>query len=110
VRVSLAEQSEGWKQRSLFERQWVIRDFRKTAGMPAEEWLTGLGRIEDSLAKGDGAALILPFDRLAGYYSHLAELAKGYERNPAKLEESLRHVNTWKDEVERLAELMPGRE
>ena len=110
VRNSWAEQSEGWKHRSLFERQWVIRDFRKTAGMPAEEWLTGLSRLEAGLAKGEGAVLRLPFDKLAGYYRHLAEMAKGYERDPAKLAESLRQVNTWKDEVERLAELMPGRE
>jgi hypothetical protein len=78
--------------------------------MPAEEWLTWLSRLELGLAHGEGAILHLPFDRLAGYYSHLAELAKGYERNPAKLEESLRQVNAWKHEVERLAELMPDRE
>jgi hypothetical protein len=39
VRKTLQEQSDGWKHRSLFERQWVIRDFKKTAGMPVEEWL-----------------------------------------------------------------------
>ena len=108
VHATLAQQVEEWKHRSLFERQWVIRDFRKTSGMPAEEWLTGLGRLEQGLANGEGASLRLPLDKLAGYYGHLAALATGYERNPAKLEDSLRHVNGWKDEVERLAGSIAG--
>jgi NAD(P)-dependent dehydrogenase (short-subunit alcohol dehydrogenase family) len=102
VRVTLKEQSDGWKSRSLFERQWVIRDFKKTAGMPAEEWLSKLEQLRDTL-RGDGAITALPLDKLAGYYEHLAELAEGYEKDKTKLEENLRHVNGWRDEVQALA-------
>jgi NAD(P)-dependent dehydrogenase (short-subunit alcohol dehydrogenase family) len=104
VRVTLKEQSEGWKSRSLFERQWVIRDFKKTAGRSAEEWLEMLRQLEDDLRHG----LISrpPLEKLAGYYNHLAELAKGYEKDPAKLEENLQHVYGWRDEVEALARVI----
>lgn len=105
VLVTLKEQSDGWKSRSLFERQWVIRDFKKTAGMPIEEWLSSLEGLEESL-RGDGAITSLPLDKLAGYYEHLAELAKGYEKDAAKLEENLRHVYRWRDEVEELMKLL----
>ena len=105
VYVTLKEQSEGWKSRSLFERQWVIRDFKKSAGMPVEEWLSGLERLRESL-RGDGAVTALPLEKLAGYYEHLAELAKGYEKDKAKLEENLRHVYGWRDEVKGLKELL----
>ena len=101
VYVTLKEQSDGWKSRSLFERQWVIRDFKKTAGMPVEEWLSKLKQLQESL-RGEGNIASLSLDRLAGYYEHLAELAKGYERDQAKLEENLRHVYSWRDEVTRL--------
>jgi hypothetical protein len=86
----------------LFERQWVVRDFRKTAGLPAEEWLEALKRLEQGL-QGEGALIIPPLDRLAGYYHHLGELAKGYEKDPVKLQENLSHVYGWKEEVEALA-------
>ncbi|HMN59022.1 MAG TPA: SDR family oxidoreductase [Anaerolinea sp.] len=102
VLVTLREQAAGWKKRSLFERQWVIRDFKKTAGMPVEEWLPVLERLEMDL-QGEGAISRPPLEKLAGYYEHLADLAKGYEKDPAKLEESLRHVYAWRDEVEQLA-------
>ncbi len=105
VRMTLKEQSEGWKKRSLFERQWVIRDFKKTAGMPVEEWLSALERLERDL-QGEGAIPAPPLGKLAGYYAHLAELAQGYEKDAAKLEENLRHVHGWRDEVEQLARLI----
>jgi NAD(P)-dependent dehydrogenase (short-subunit alcohol dehydrogenase family) len=104
VRVTLQEQSEDWKHRSLFERQWVLRDFRKTAGMPVEEWLETLRQLQANLQQGIGTRP--PLEKLAGYYEHLAELAKGYEKDPAKLEENLRHVYRWRDEVNELATLI----
>lgn len=99
---TLKEQSDGWKNRSLFERQWVIRDFKKTAGMPAQEWLDVLRQLQDDLEHG-----ILshpPLEKLARYYEHLAELAKGYEKDPLKLQDNLRIVYGWRDEVVELAE------
>jgi NAD(P)-dependent dehydrogenase (short-subunit alcohol dehydrogenase family) len=104
VLVTLKEQSDDWKRRSLFERQWVLRDFRKTAGMPVEEWLESLRQLEDNLARG--VVSRPPLAKLAGYYEHLAELAKGYEKDPKKLEENLRHVYRWRDEVDELAKLI----
>jgi NAD(P)-dependent dehydrogenase (short-subunit alcohol dehydrogenase family) len=105
VLVTLREQSDGWQSRSLFERQWVIRDFKKTAGMPVEEWLLSLERLEKSLGS-DGAITMLPLEKLAGYYEHLAELAKGYEKDAQKLEENLRHVYRWRDEVKSLTQVL----
>jgi NAD(P)-dependent dehydrogenase (short-subunit alcohol dehydrogenase family) len=107
VERTLAEQSDGWRKRSLFERQWVIRDFKKTAGMPVEEWLTALSNLETNLQPSSAQQIPdLPLGRLAGYYNHLAELAKGFEKNAAKLEDNLRYVYGWKDEVEQLVKAL----
>lgn len=109
VRLTLQGQADGWKSRSLFERQWVIRDFRKTAGVPVEEWLERLRQLEEDLRlRGVAPYPPLPLAKLAGYYEHLAELAKGYEKDPIKLEENLRHVYRWRDEVNELVKLLDG--
>lgn len=105
VRNTLKEQSDSWKRRSLFERQWVVRDFKKTAGMPVEEWLSLLEWLEDALNSG-GTITHPPLEKLASYYEHLAELAKGYEKDAGKLEENLQHVYGWRDEVEELEEVL----
>ena len=36
VRGILSEQAAGWRERSFFERRWMVRDFRKRAGMPTD--------------------------------------------------------------------------
>jgi len=105
VLKTLKEQSEGWKKRSLFERQWVLRDFKKTAGMPVEEWLSTLERLVENLG-GEGVLTPPPLEKLAAYYEHLADLAKGFERDAAKLEENLRHVYRWRDEAAQLAKMI----
>jgi len=105
VSLTLREQSDDWKRRSLFERQWVIRDFKKTAGMSVEGWLDVLVRMGMCL-KEAGDITLPPLSMLAGYYIHLAELAKGYEKNAAKLEENLHHIYSWRDEVVELENLL----
>jgi hypothetical protein len=47
-----------------------------------------------------------PLEKLSGYYEHLADLAKGYEKDSAKLAENLRHVYGWRDEVQELAKML----
>jgi NAD(P)-dependent dehydrogenase (short-subunit alcohol dehydrogenase family) len=105
VRNTLQQQAADWRRRSLFERQWVIRDFKKAAGMSAEEWLDALAQLNSAL-DDQREVPCPPLAKLAGYYEHLAELAKGYEKDPVKLEDNLRHVYGWRDEVERLRALL----
>ena len=69
--------------------------------MPVEEWLETLRQLEEDLPRG--IVSHPPLKKLAGYYEHLAELAKGYEKDPRKLEENLRHVYRWRDEVNELS-------
>jgi hypothetical protein len=69
--------------------------------MPVEEWLERLRQLEEDLKRGVASSPPL-LTKLAGYYEHLAELAKGYEKDAAKLEENLRHVYGWRDEVNEL--------
>jgi hypothetical protein len=105
VHATLAEQSEGWRKRPFFERQWVFRDFKQNAGMPVEQWLELLGRLEGCLEARDFtalAALHAPVDQLAGYYAHLQQVAAGYEKDPKKLEEQLHIVRGWQDAAHRL--------
>jgi hypothetical protein len=83
----------------------VVRDCKKTAGMPVEEWLLALDSLEEGLRRGS-AAPCPPLDKLAAYYEHLADLAKGYEKDSAKLQENLRAVYGWRDEVADLEKMI----
>jgi hypothetical protein len=73
--------------------------------MPVEEWLSTLERLQKNI-HGEGAVMQAPLEKLAHYYEHLAELAKGYEKDSAKLEENLQHVYGWRDEVNALKKIL----
>ena len=109
VRQTLEQQAQGWQRRSIFERQWMLRDFKKNAGMPVEQWLDILSQLEHHLEardQTDTAAMHPPLERLAGFYTHLGELAKGYEKDQARLAEALTHIDSWIAEVDRLREVL----
>jgi len=109
VLTTLAEQSAGWQQRSLFERQWVIRDFKKYAGMPVEEWLDSLKKLENILSQNNLSALPtlrLPLEKLAGYYAHLEKVAAGYIKDPQERETNTRIVHSWQEAVDKLKQIL----
>ena len=102
---TLEEQSAGWKERSVFEYQWMLRSFRKQAGMPVEKWIEALKRLEQALESRDAvslSAIQTPLNLLAGFYANLYEMAKGYIKDPGQREEQLRIVQGWHEDVERL--------
>ena len=41
------EQYSGWMKRNVFERQWVLRDFKKTVGYSADQFLEIMKHIQD---------------------------------------------------------------
>jgi NAD(P)-dependent dehydrogenase (short-subunit alcohol dehydrogenase family) len=89
------EQSEGWKKRNLFERQWVSRDFKKTTGMSIDEMQTNLKTLGTNLKTGTTTEFIGPLNQLANYYSHQQKQLRGFEKNPQKLEENLKIIDRW---------------
>ena len=109
VREVLAEQSGGWKQRSVFEQQWLIRSFKKNAGMTLEEWLQTLDRLEQAAGTGssaDLAAIHAPLGALAGYYGYMFEIGKGYIKDPLEREKNLAIVRGWQSDADALGRLL----
>ena len=103
VMKTYLEQSEGWKKRNLFERQWVSRDFKKTTGLSIDEMQTTIKTLGNNLKiNASTVDFIEPLTQLAGYYLHQMEQLKGFEKNPKKLEENLKIINSWVEDVKTL--------
>jgi hypothetical protein len=94
VLETFSEQADGWSKRNLFERQWVVRDFRKNTGMSVEEMSAALRQ----LAEGSGSMETLR--KLAGYYRHQEELLRGYEKDPAKVKKGAEAIASWIAEID----------
>ena len=105
VMKTYIEQSDGWKKRNLFERQWVSRDFKKNTGMSIAEMLTALKGIGSNLnRKVPLQDSIEVLEKLRDYYGHQQVQLKGFEKDPKKLQESLEIIDGWKTDIRLLLE------
>jgi hypothetical protein len=103
VLKTFMEQSEGWKKRNLFERQWVSRDFKKNTGFSIDEMQTILKALGDKLAPGtQKTEYIEAVNKVMVYYVHQQEQLKGFEKNPQKLAENLKVIDAWIEDAKAL--------
>ncbi len=101
VVATYAEQSKGWKERNLFQRQWVYRDFKKQTGMSVDEMAAELAAVAGSRSRtGLTRNSVDVLGKLSAYYRHQAELLRGFERDPKRLDEGLKEIQSWLDEIQ----------
>lgn len=97
------EQYNGWLSRNVFERQWVLRDFKKEVNRSAEQVRHEIKELQKHAEQGDAEAvrekksLLIS---LQGYYRHQHKLMLGYEKNAAKREENARIILGWIDDMQ----------
>jgi NAD(P)-dependent dehydrogenase (short-subunit alcohol dehydrogenase family) len=97
------EQYSGWLQRNLFERQWVLRDFKKTVAMPADAFQKLMSSILDLSEAGNFTAVVEhkpSFEKLKEYYTRQHKLLQNYEKNPEKLKENSQVILNWISELQ----------
>ena len=84
------EQYSGWMERNIFERQWVLRDFKKTVGYSADQFLEIMQHIESIILNENDeqiSSYFSHFEKLRMYYQRQYKLLQRYEKNPEKLKE-----------------------
>jgi hypothetical protein len=109
VKKTFVEQINGWSSRPIFERQWLIRDFKKLMGASTEYFLEIIKEFEYALESG-GISMTgikkLPLEKISSYYKHQIELLRGYEKDKNKVSEYTEIMNGWIKSVEELQELV----
>jgi NAD(P)-dependent dehydrogenase (short-subunit alcohol dehydrogenase family) len=102
IKNTFIEQVEGWSNRPLFERQWVMRDFKKHMGASPEFFLQSLKEFEKKILVKEIPVdnyKELPLEKIYSYYQHQIDLLKGYERNPVKVREYSDIMNGWLEAI-----------
>ena len=84
------EQYFGWMERNIFERQWVLRDFKKTVGYSADQFLEMMQHIESIILDQKDQQISTysaDFEKLKIYYQRQYKLLQTFEKNPEKRKE-----------------------
>jgi len=112
VKTALSGQVDGWLKRSLFERQWMLRDFKTHSGMSANDWLENLARLERTLEARDAASIAelnFPLNHLTQYFKHYRELARSNVKDQNVLSEQIQIISRWIDVADQLTALLSGK-
>jgi len=102
IRETFEKQYEGWKNRSVFERQWVLRDFRKHTNNTPEFYIDFFTNLEISVNKlhlSNDMAVKSNLVQLYKYWEHQIVLLKGYEKDKQKVLEYSDEMERWIKEI-----------
>lgn len=100
-------QYHGWLQRNLFERQWVLRDFKKRVGLPAEAVDNTLQTARNTLERGESPTLSPAlFAKLQAYWQHQYTLLQSFEKDPNQREAYGRQIQAWIADLQQLLDLL----
>ena len=97
------EQYSGWMERNIFERQWVLRDFKKTVGCSADQFLKIMEQIESAVLDKKNQDISLystNFKKLMMYYQRQYKLLQGFEKDPEKLKEHSKVLQHYIEDLE----------
>lgn len=109
LRKVFEEQYAGWLARNVFERQWVLRNFKKITGHAADEMQEQLTQAVAGVGAKDPAALprLAPLLRkLHVYYANQYGLLQGYEKDPGRLKEHSEVLQAWMRDIDHLLTLL----
>lgn len=103
--LTYMEQYKGWKAMNIFEKQWVLRDFKKVMALSAEQAGEKLKLLNNKIQNGNNNILFEEkafLERLKEYWKHQLKLLQGYEKNPKKLEENTLIIEEWIMDIEKV--------
>lgn len=100
-------QYHGWLQRNLFERQWVLRDFKKRVGLSAEAVDNTLQTARNTLERGKRPTLSPAlFAKLQAYWQHQYTLLQSFEKDPDQREAYGQQIQAWIADLQQLRDLL----
>ncbi len=103
------EQYNGWLGRNVFERQWILRDFKKTVGYSAEQFKGKIQRLQRIINKQSLEELSYykeDLEKLKAYYQHQGKLLHGFEKDPQKLKINSDILKGWVDDIQSICDLI----
>ena len=92
------DQYQGWQKKKLFQKQFILSDFKKQMGLPAENFKKQLETLQSQIQSRYWDNFINSkgmFMKLQHFYEHQKELLKNYEKDLTQLNNDTNLLNSW---------------
>ena len=100
------EQYGNWQKKRLFEKQFILSDFKKQMGLSAESFKMQMEALQGQIGNNEWGSFLDSkemFLRWRRFYEHQMKLLQGYEKDAAQLAKDTKLLNSW---IEILQEIM----
>jgi hypothetical protein len=99
------DQYQNWQMKKLFQKQFILSDFKKQMGLPAESFKIQLEALQSQIQNNEWGNFMdskKMFIKWRCFYEHQVRLLQGYEKNTAQLACDTKLLNGWIDTLQEI--------
>ncbi len=103
------DQYLNWQKKNLFQKQFILSDFKKQMGMPAESFKIQIEVLQGQIENNEWGSFLNSkelFIKWRCFYEHQMKLLQGYEKNAAQLESDTKLLNSWINNLQKIINIL----
>ncbi|QHQ61331.1 SDR family NAD(P)-dependent oxidoreductase [Anaerocolumna sedimenticola] len=103
------DQYQSWQKKNLFQKQFILSDFKKQMGIPAESFKKQLETLQSHIQNQKWDSLLNSKDmfiKWQSFYKHQKKLLQSYEKNATQLANDTKLLNSWIDTLQGIIDVI----
>lgn len=103
------DQYQNWQKKKLFEKQFILSDFKKQMGLPAESFKIQIETLQGQIHNNEWGNFLDSkemFIKWRCFYEHQIKLLQGYEKNAAQLASDTKLLNSWIENLQGIIKIL----
>lgn len=103
------DQYQSWQKKKLFQKQFILTDFKKQMGLPADSFKKQLEALQGQCQNHQWDSFLNSkemFVKLQRFYKHQKDLLQDYEKNAAQLANDTKLLNSWIDILQDIIDIL----
>jgi hypothetical protein len=103
------DQYEGWQKKKMFQKQFLLSDFKKQMGLPAESFKNQLEILQNQIQNNQWDSFLSRKDmfvKLQRFYEHQIKLLQSYEKDAVRLENDTKLLKSWIDILQEIIDIV----
>lgn len=92
------DQYQNWQKKKLFQKQFILSDFKKQMGLSAESFKMQIEALQRQIQNSEWEDFFQSknmFIKWRCFYEHQIKLLQGYEKNAEQLAKDIKFLNSW---------------
>lgn len=103
------DQYQSWQKKKLFQKQFILSDFKKQMGMPADSFKVQIEVLQSQVQNNEWGNFLAGkrlFKKWQHFYEHQKKLLQEYEKNTEQLESDTKLLDNWIEILKEIIQIL----